>query len=1756
MKKMRKLSALLALIMFLELAAPLFMQVAEAVAAPKSANAPILAQTSDNKALLTVDYIAKKYKVSPSDILSRLNEGYSLKHIDDALAKNPDVTALPATLEQLFPGVGKKYVPATVTDTTYGLQMPSVTDVTYLWPDMMSKFTGNILEPNSVTESVYSRQRRSLMSSKDDYDKLGLKNQHVKIDQAPYSVGDGNSDVSTLDGSLNITSTDIGLPGRNGLSFQLTRTYNSNSAEYYEKTVERADIVRSDVVPIFRVKQTLLIPGIYPQYHDMGHYITETNVLQFKHTYNNEVIKKDLYTVPEYPIFQYEGYDFGKLAKELDKQFPPDKLFWNTHVELGNSGHIMLLEFYPIGNGFVYFIREPVVLGSLGSKNATKDSKTDQRVALGKGWTWDIPYVMPGDETTYVTLPGGSTYSVDSNNRLENYPWSDVTFTRGNSGVINGIEAGYVLKYKSGMTYYFAHDGYLIRQEDTNGNFINFKHGKYDDQYRLTEVTDPLDNKLTLTYSGNQITASNGRESVIYQKATIPNTDLQYLQSVTDTEGRTTHYNHDFAKSTFTLKGGALETSNDFALIKGIHHPTGARTEFTYAPIERNPSTGTKQIQYRVTERKDLTTYATTGQTIESNKQTFRYESDPYARAHDNNYKTIVSNGLNTTTISYKKTYNTGSGKTNFYQLDTTLQAGAIQFITLQSYNEHSLNPYPAQIVTKKISNGVESPSLTVNRQYDFNGNVTSETNSVGASTTTTYDAKWGLPETITSKLDANQQSFTRLVRNDKGSVVDSKTFANAENGQLLSHITYEHDGFGNITKVTAHNDRGKSSIYRYFYDSKHRAAFLTQQEVDVTDADGRISTIKESAAYDSLTGRLLSYTDGNGKITSYAYDKLGRTTLVSLPNSSDISYVYNDLGNHIQVKHNLSGNISEVWFDPLGRKIRETQGLGQAEYVYDERTSQLQSVKDANGNSMSYNYDSFGRLVQTKYDDGNSNFVEYDDAKLTVTTTDAEQNRTKSTSDILGRTTLVEVQQNKQNYVPVQRTEYNLAGGVTSTIDGNGNNTGYKYNAGGQLIAVTDAEKQTTSYLYDRLGNLVETTYANQQKMEKKYDEVGRVVQKINGTGQVEKYYYDGNSNLVKYEDRSKTSTNNIYDEMNQLIHHQVGSEIVEYSYDKEGKLLTMKDHRGTTRYEYQAQSGFLTSIQYPDRVTLKNNYDKNNKTGYEFVAPGVNVKVEGTFNKVNQLEKFNIMSVGNQPAKEISYNYLKNGQLAEQTYGNAFVTGYKYEDAKLKQLKHAKDGAAQNSFQYTYDLVGNITQRDENNYITNFSYTSLNQIQTSSEFNEAYSYDARYNRETLDSTREQVINEAQYEYDKKNRLIKVTGNHNPVTYSYTGEGLLYERVENNIRNRYYYNTNKLLLAEAVVGADGKAKIKYVYLYDLNGELIGRQDAATSQIQYYQLNGHGDVVAIVDEAGKKLNEYRYDIWGLPLEEKEAVPNILKYSGEYWDKTTGLQYLRARWYDPSMGRFISEDTYEGDLASPISQNLYTYVANNPLKYIDPSGNIYINGKRFEGGNFGDVKYLMNQLMSDVDSKNHRDYLPYKQLLFEHVGGYYQGNANQYNYLYGLLTQTSPYSKLNTLANAEWAREQLLNAYSDLAYADVLASYAMTGFGAAGLKSGSIKPKGNIPRFTPNTNGYYGVVGQSGNTKVRNLTGGDKAAREFFEEKTQGFKTEKDIGNGKVLRILNDGTAITYRSVSHSDGTPAVDINGGKTFKQQKIHFIP
>ena len=116
----------------------------------------------------------------------------------------------------------------------------------------------------------------------------------------------------------------------------------------------------------------------------------------------------------------------------------------------------------------------------------------------------------------------------------------------------------------------------------------------------------------------------------------------------------------------------------------------------------------------------------------------------------------------------------------------------------------------------------------------------------------------------------------------------------------------------------------------------------------------------------------------------------------------------------------------------------------------------------------------------------------------------------------------------------------------------------------------------------------------------------------------------------------------------------------------------------------------------------------------------------------------------------------------------------------------------------------------------------------------------------------------------------------------------------------------------------------------------------------YYLFNVRGDVIQRVDSAGNVIHTYRYDAFGNEQNQDEVNTNPFRFAGEYYDFETGFIYLRARFYNPVLGRFISEDPFwtihnmQSNTAAIIqSSNLYMYCMHNPVRFVDPSGLFFI-----------------------------------------------------------------------------------------------------------------------------------------------------------------------------------------------------------------------
>jgi len=114
--------------------------------------------------------------------------------------------------------------------------------------------------------------------------------------------------------------------------------------------------------------------------------------------------------------------------------------------------------------------------------------------------------------------------------------------------------------------------------------------------------------------------------------------------------------------------------------------------------------------------------------------------------------------------------------------------------------------------------------------------------------------------------------------------------------------------------------------------------------------------------------------------------------------------------------------------------------------------------------------------------------------------------------------------------------------------------------------------------------------------------------------------------------------------------------------------------------------------------------------------------------------------------------------------------------------------------------------------------------------------------------------------------------------------------------------------------------------------------------------NAHGDVVNLTDADGAVTKTYHYDAFGVEQNIADSDENAFRYCGEYFDTETGTVYLRARYYQAAIGRFTQRDSYAGKNGEPLSLNLYTYCANNPVIYFDPSGHKFSFEKFAKGWN--------------------------------------------------------------------------------------------------------------------------------------------------------------------------------------------------------------
>ena len=806
---------------------------------------------------------------------------------------------------------------------------------------------------------------------------------------------------------------------------------------------------------------------------------------------------------------------------------------------------------------------------------------------------------------------------------------------------------------------------------------------------------------------------------------------------------------------------------------------------------------------------------------------------------------------------------------------------------------------------------------------YYPDGNKKSETDAEGNVTSYVYDAYGQVIKKTNPDGTMNLTAYDGLQREK------ATYFLGSENGtkQILTKTSYEFAGYNfdiysALDTSASHSCKGlKTTKTTYITENKQVISETLTDIKEHTIYEKTNGETKRTSAY-YANGQLARQTDALGNITKYEYGYLNKVTKTYTPfntkSNGSVNYSvtenqYDKNGNVTLAKQTVQKQDSDTVKYSVTENQYNAQGLltqvtlsdstsnGEkniTKYFYNNAGIQtkmytgLNSTNDSDYMTTNYEYDAWGHLVRT----------------------------TDSTGYNSGATT------------------YDLNGNVLTSTDANGNVTTNTYDALNRVLTAntvcSDTSKNVSkSYVYDNMGRVRSKT-ANGVQTSYQYDIFGRVYQELSPKS-FKGYFYEGVSQYAK--------------EQLVGINHQTMYSSTQYEYDAEMRIAQVKE------------SGNLTATY---------TYDANGNKVSETLANGVVSTY--SYNGCNKVTKL-VTKSGNSDISSYEYSYYLDGSDAckvRNENGTIETTSYDYDGLKRLTRESISNGKTADTYSYEYDDYGNRSKMVANgseeyetvyDYTVNGKYTALLQkeIKTVEETSNAtisdglaisptdlitstaadakteetaYSYDANGNQITKTAEGKTETNT----YDGLNQLIGFTDGETTASYKYNADGLRTSKTVDGKTINHIWDGNKQIVVD-MDDSDWYSAEVYVRGTNLLAKFSKQSGNVKTDYQYYTQNAHGDVVNLTDSTGAITKSYKYDAFGVEQNIDDADTNAFRYCGEYFDAETGTIYLRARYYNPTIGRFISRDSYAGEINDPLSLNFYTYCENNPIYGIDPNG---------------------------------------------------------------------------------------------------------------------------------------------------------------------------------------------------------------------------
>ncbi|RKH66914.1 RHS repeat protein [Corallococcus interemptor] len=746
-------------------------------------------------------------------------------------------------------------------------------------------------------------------------------------------------------------------------------------------------------------------------------------------------------------------------------------------------------------------------------------------------------------------------------------------------------------------------------------------------------------------------------------------------------------------------------------------------------------------------------------------------------------------------------------------------------------------------------------------------------------------------------------------------------------------------------------------------------------QAVLAVDANGYATT----RLYDGAA-RLVEETRGAGTpeaaTTAFQYDAAGQLTQQKGPRATgvpfDVLYTYDDLGRRVREEDAL-GQVTAWAHDAAGNRVCMKQPLGapalghgeaagltladvEAQvctgtyvtwYAHDEQ-GKLLSVTDAAGGLTSYVYDAARNLVAKQDANGNLTTYEYDVRNLRTAEHQHLDAHARLSAD-------------QRSQVPLFEAGATPSGSVGTLT------WRHTYDANGNPDSMTDPKGQVTVHGYGLLDRLAARTYSQHVQP--------RELPSVDAEG----FAYDGNGNLERATllkqtpggvvEEATTYTYDVLDRVKTRLREQDAKQL-SFGYDAMGHRTSVTDSDGVaTGYEYDALGrlkqatlpvGVVEYRYWPDSLLKGVVWPNGVSEGRCYDAAGrlvEQVTARGTVSDTCQ--------ASGPVVSQFVYTYDANGNRltqvetrtspSTQALGVSGTTRYGYD--VLNRLTGVAAPDFQNTL-YRLDAVGNRTgERQarvrwtrglgpdayvsvEPKALTRDVTATFNRVDWLTGFEDARGAKLKaVLRYDLVGNLEEKATQAgtrTFAWDIRNTLTAVYDNGQEVgRYDYDGN--LQRTQRHTATEDVAYVLDDGFILQELDGAQASHPSKRRYHY--GGGPLAVSEAASAATNFLGTDALGSVTDALSTTGDVTVARQYDAWGTPRSGSAPTASEFKlgYTGHQYDVETGLTYARARYYDSELGRFISRDSYEGQLNDAPSLHRYAYAHGNPLRFIDTNG---------------------------------------------------------------------------------------------------------------------------------------------------------------------------------------------------------------------------